>query len=386
VKPWMKWGLGLAVVLGCGGLIARAIMARQHERAQITQSAASTQAARLLLQSTDLIQARQGVLVQTLPVSGTLEAVHSALVKSRVSGELKTMNVLEGAAVSRGQVLAILDDREHRQRYEQASQQVASAKAQWDIARRARETNQNLVAQGFISRTALDNSESNAMAAQANLLAAKAAQALAWQSLDDARITSPISGTVARRLAQRGERVAPESPLVEIVDLSAMEMEVSLRPQDVGRIRPGTLGTLRAEGVADALSAKVVRINPAADPATRTVKVYLALQPHPALRQGLYAQGHLSLSEQAGILVPRASVRHEATGDFVQLVRDGVVRHQAVNITASGLLAGADARAEPLVSLSGNLRPGEPVLKGTLGVLADGTAVEVGPSLRAPRP
>jgi RND family efflux transporter MFP subunit len=303
-----------------------------------------------------------------------------------VSGEVKTMSVREGSPVSKGQVLAVIDDREYRQRFEQARQQVASAKAQWDIARRARETNQNLVAQGFISRTALDTSESNAAAAQANLLAAKAAQEVARQSLDDAHISSPINGTVARRIAQGGERVAPESPVVEVVDLSAMEMEVSLRPEDVGRIHPGTRGTLRAEGVADALTAKVVRINPAADPATRTVKVYLALQPHPALRQGLYAQGHLALTEQTGILVPRSSVRHEATGDYVQVIRDGVVRHQAVSITASGLLAGADARAEPMVSLSGQIRPGEPVLKGTLGVLADGTAVEVGPAMRTPRP
>jgi RND family efflux transporter MFP subunit len=370
-----RWGIALVAVLAGAGLIARSVVSRQHEQARLTQSAASTQGGALTLREADLAIARQGTMWRTIPVSGSIEAVHAVVLKSRVNGEIKALSVREGDVVHRGQLIASIDAEEYRNRLEQARQQAASAKAQWQIARRTLETNQGLVAQGFISRNALDTSASNAAAAQANAQAAKAAVRIASQALDEATVTSPIGGTVSQRFAQAGERVAPESKLVEIVNLSALEVEVNLRPQDVAQVRVGTSGRLQVEGVADPISAKVARINPSADPATRAVKVYLSVKGHPALRQGLYAQGQLTLDQQQTLVIPRATLRHDAAGDYVQVVRLGKVAHQRVTTGGEGSLP--DDATAPVVAITSGLVAGERVLKESLGVLAEGTLVDL---------
>ena len=92
----------------------------------------------------------------------------------------------------------------------QAQEQADSARAQAEVAQRTYDNNKALVDQGFISRTALDTSQSNLNAALATHRAALAAVEMARKSLDDTVLRSPIDGQVAQRLAQPGERVGVE--------------------------------------------------------------------------------------------------------------------------------------------------------------------------------
>jgi multidrug efflux pump subunit AcrA (membrane-fusion protein) len=89
MRPWQRWGLvGLGVVLVVGG-ITRAIVLRKAEKAQLTQTAQSTQKGSLQLAPGDWAVAERTTLSRTVEVSGSLRAVNSVVIKSRVSGELR---------------------------------------------------------------------------------------------------------------------------------------------------------------------------------------------------------------------------------------------------------------------------------------------------------
>ena len=144
----------------------------QARKSAAPAAASAPRATVIELAPTDLATARVVDLQTGLPVSGTLKALQTALVKARVPGELQGLTVREGDAVQAGQVLARIDSSDHADRLRQAEQQASAAQAQVAIAQRQYDNNAALVNQGFISRTALDNSLASLESARANHRAA----------------------------------------------------------------------------------------------------------------------------------------------------------------------------------------------------------------------
>ena len=341
----------------------------QARKSAAPAAASAPRATVIELAPTDVATARVVDLQTGLPVSGTLKAVQTALVKARVPGELQGLTVREGDAVQAGQVLARIDSSDHADRLRQAEQQASAAQAQVAIAQRQYDNNAALVQRGFISQTALDTSLSNLNAAQATYRAARAGAEVARKSVSDTVVRAPIAGQIARRVAQPGERVVPEAPIVEIVDLRQLEVEAALSPADSVAVRVGQNATLHIEGVAQPVTATVARINPSAQAGSRSVLVYLTVAPQPGLRQGLFAQGELATARLQALAVPLDAVRTDKPTPYVQVAADGHIAHQPVRTGARGAVDG-----QLWVAVEG-VAGGAQVLRGSAGALRVGTAV-----------
>src|SRR6266568_4680458 len=247
-KRTYQWlGLGL-LVLVIAFSVVRALSARKAQQQAVAQASIAKVQTVVELAAGDVVKAQTRELAQGLPISGSLKAVNSAVVKARAAGELQALTVREGDAVKAGQVIARVDATEYNARVQQAQQQADAAKAQIDIAQRQWDNNKALVNQGFISKTALDTSWNNFAAAEANHKAALAAVEMARKTLDDTVLRAPISGVVAQRLAQPGERVAVEARVIEIVDLSRLELEATFSPADSLDVHVGQAAVLQIEG------------------------------------------------------------------------------------------------------------------------------------------
>lgn len=379
MKRSRAWLVGTVVLIVCALGIGRTIMNRKAEQARLTQSQ-NEPAGRQTLSASDLVQAQRAEWVRTVGISGNIQAIDSVVIKARVPGEVVTLSVREGDAVQQGQVLIKLDPRDQQARLEQALQQAAAAKAQWAISQRTLENNQALVAQGFISRNALDTSVSSATAAKSTWQAAQAAVDLARKAVEDTRLSTPIKGMVAKQYVQVGERVNVDARLLDVVDLSRVELQASLRPEDITQVRVGTRGQIRVDGLSQPIEAQVARINPSAAPGTRAVTVYLSLKPHEALRQGLFANGQLELARATSLILPRSVIRQRTNGSYVQLVRQGKVVHQAVTLGAEGQLASDQTLA--VVEVRSGLDGGESILKESLGLVKEGAEVVITPAAK----
>ncbi|MBP7667938.1 MAG: efflux RND transporter periplasmic adaptor subunit, partial [Burkholderiaceae bacterium] len=322
-KPWLRW-LVVLLVLAAVVLVGRQWLARRTAtQAATAATAASAPQPQLELAPQDLLTVERTTLSRRLDVSGSLKAVNTAFVKAKVAAELKTLTVREGDAVKAGQVIGQLDATEFDWRLRQAEQQAAAARAQLDISQRQLTNNKALVAQGFISPTALDTSSSNAAGAQANLQAALAAVELARKSRGDTTLVAPISGLVAQRLAQPGERVPLDGRIVEIVDLSRIELEAAIAPQDLPALQIGAQASLTLDGGGAEVAAKVARISPSATTGARTVAAYLAVAPHPGLRHGLFARGSIELGQTTALVIPLSAVRNDQAQPYAIRLRDG---------------------------------------------------------------
>lgn len=370
---WVVAGVLVVVLLG---LLARTLLMR---KAAAQAPAAPAVAAAIELAPADLATARQAELVTQLQVSGGLKAAQTAMVKAKVAAELKTLSVREGDRVQAGQLIGQLDSTEFTWRLRQAEDQAAAAQAQLDVAQRTLDNNKSLVSQGFISRNALDTSVSNVAGASASLQAARAAAEIARKAVRDCEIRAPFSGLVSQRIAQPGERVAVDGRIVEVVDLSHIELEAAVAPQDVLALRVGQSARVQVDGLADTLPAQVARINPSAQTGTRSVMAYLSLPASAqatGLRQGLFARATVDLQRLNALVVPTSALRFDQALPFVMLLQDSKVVQRTVVTGARGDVE-LDGRVEPAVEVKQGLQAGERVLRGTVGSLRDGTRVKV---------
>ena len=336
------------------------------------------------IKPTDLIAAQNQTLVQTLPISGNLKALNTVVVKARVAGEIVELNGREGDSVKAGQVLVRIDPTEYQRRLRQAEQQADAAKTQVDIAKRQFDNNKALVDQGFISKTALDTSSATLAGAEATYNAALAGADVARKTLEDAVLRAPISGQIAARLAQPGERAAIDARLLELVDLSSLELEATLSPADSVDVRVGQVAVLTLEGRNEPIKALVKRINPNVQSNSRSVLVYLGLQNNNGLRQGLYGQGELQLHQTQAIALPLDAVRTDKPQPYVQLLDKDKVVHQAVSTGVRGHLLNQPQGAV-WVTVQG-LPANSQVLPANVGALRDGMAVRLGSAPAAPTP
>lgn len=379
-RRWIKWAVLALVVAALGLSVLRALSARKAQQASVAEAAQRAQPV-IELSPGDLVAAKVQSLGQGLPVSGTLRAVNSAFIRTRVPGELQELTVREGDSVKAGQVLARVEMTEFKFRLRQTQDQADSAKAQIDIAQRQYDNNKALVAQGFISQTALDTSLATLNSAIATHKAAQAAVEVTRKTLDDTVLKAPISGQVAQRLAQPGERLPVDSKVLEIVDLSRLELEATFSPADSLALKVGQRARLTIEQSGQdkaSVGATVSRINPSAQAGSRSVVAYLTLDTPdgagPALRQGLFAQGILDTVRVQALAVPLSAVRTDKPKPYVQVVQQGQIKHLSVTPGARG-----DVDQDPWVAVAG-LPEGTQVLRGELGPLREGTAVRLGPA------
>lgn len=368
----LTWTLVLLAVLASVALAWHRVQSRQaSQQAQATPTAPPA----LELGPLDLIELQPRELSFGIPISGPLQAVHTAMVKARVSGELQGLTLRAGDSVQAGQVIARIEPLEYAERLRQAERQVEAAQAQMDIAQRQYTNNRALVDQGFISQTALDTSAANLAAARANVRAAQAGAEVARKSVADTVLKAPIDGQIAQRLAQPGERVSPEARIVEIVDPRQLELEATVGAADSLALRIGQHARLTVEGASGPVQATVVRINPSAQPGSRSVLVYLAVEPQAGLRQGLFAQGELAVGSEQALALPLSAVRTDKPAPYVQVMvgsgRERRIAHQPVQTGARAVRDG-----ETWVAVQG-IAPGSQVLRAAAGALQPGTSVRL---------
>ncbi len=324
--------IGALVVLAMLGGLAGAVAVRMAKRAEAGAPPASTPAP-LQFGAADLAYVERTTLARWLPVSGTLQPVRQAIVKAKVAGDLAEFTVREGEPVRAGQKIARIDAADLQSRLVDRVGAVESARAQLALAEKTRTMNVRLLNDKFISQNAFDGTESSFNVARGTLKSAEAQLQLAQNALRDAEVMAPLSGVVAKRHVQPGEKVAIEAPVVTIIDLKDLEVQAMVPALDVPELRLGMPVELNVDGYGERrFQGRVERINPSTEPGTRAILVYVSLpNPDAALKAGMFSTGRIALSASAPApTLPLAAVRTEAGHTYVWTVDGGKLTRRVV--------------------------------------------------------
>jgi membrane fusion protein (multidrug efflux system) len=308
-----------------------------------------------------------------LPLSGSLMPLTQATVKSKVSGVVLETTVQEGMSVAAGQVIARLDGAELRARAAQQQAALDEASARLALARKNNLNSEALLHQNYISRSAYDTTQNSVELAQAAVAAAQAQLDMARIALADTTLKAPLAGVVSKRYVQAGEKLAPDMPVMAIVNLSQLTLEAQVPASEIPRIRVGQDVQFKVDGFDQrAFLGKVARINPTTEAGSRAMLVYISVNnADGALRGGMFAKGQITTEKNAPRpLLPIAALRKDGTQDVVYRVENGSIKLQPVKL---GLRNEDDA----LVEVLDGLAPGAVVLAAPLDGVKPGSKVKL---------
>jgi HlyD family secretion protein len=378
-------GVALVVVLGLIALAYR-LLASDTPEVEVTRATA---------EGSDIAGST------VLSASGYVVAHHKINVNSKVTGRVSWIGVEKGDKVKEGQILVRLEDEEFRAQYEQARGAWESAKARMAQAQHgsrpeeiqladhnlaeARATAANdkinldrtrgLVAQGVLSKQALDDATAKCDASQqrANSLEqalrlaklgprveeidraraeadqAKGQMDYAKSQLDATLIRAPVTGTILERTAEKGELVTaqfasgaeggPRGSVVALADLNDIQVELDIAQSDFAKLGPKQEGTVGLDAYPDRKYKGVIaEISPEANRQKATVQVKVQiLNPDEFLRPEMNATVQFLApateknggSKPTGAFVPTNALREKSGTKFVFIAfKDRAMRRE----------------------------------------------------------
>ncbi|WP_310387126.1 efflux RND transporter periplasmic adaptor subunit [Roseateles sp.] len=255
---------------------------------------------------------------------GTLKARQSALLKPEVSGRIVKLGFSDGQNVRQGQLLVQLDDGLQ-------AAQLQQSQAQASIARSSLKRNSELLAQGFVSTSALEQ-------AQSVLQVAEAQVALSQAQLTRMQVRAPFDGVMGIRSVSVGDYVKDGSDLVSIEDTSTMWLDFRLPERFVPRLKVGQQVEVQLDALpGKAFTAQIVALDTQLEANGRSLLVRAKLPANtPELRSGLFARVRVLLAvHQNALLVPEEALVPQGGKQYIiKVVEQGSAAPTAQRIEA----------------------------------------------------
>ncbi|MBP7248224.1 MAG: efflux RND transporter periplasmic adaptor subunit [Negativicutes bacterium] len=298
-------------------------------------------------------------LISTISATGTINAIDSVDVSSKITGRIVKVNVVENSRVTQGDVLMLLDDQQIRSQVEQTQANLDNSKSAYD-------RHQTLFDQGAIAAQTLEDAERTYRVASAN-------HANLLSQMSDTVIQAPISGMVIGKPISEGQTVAPgiSTPMVlmTLANLDKMEIEALVDETDIGHVQEGMKTTFQVDTYPDrTYTGKVTKISKKATTSQSVVyyKVIILVDKPEGILPGMTARVTIQTAEKLGVLsIPLRFVRENKGKKVVQVLVDGKAEERIIETgfsneesieVLSGLKEGEKVIPPKSTNANGNLR------------------------------
>jgi len=308
------------------------------------------------------VAAERGTIRQFLPTVGTFRAPRVSTLGPQVSARVAEVLVDVGDRVERGQELLHLDPTPFEIEVSRQHAELDSARVALEEAGLQYQRMRNLwdkpEGEPSVPKKLYDEARLANDAAEARLATAEQGLADAERRLREAVIRAPYDGVVTKRSVDPGEVVSttPPTELLEVQEISTLELEFSLPQELLLRVRKGTPVEYTLQGAdGEARTAAIDVVYPDVDEATRSFRCRVFVpNADLAIRPGLLVDVRVLQQEIAdAILVPRRALSETATGWKVLVSNDG---HPTDRMVELGLMT------EKTAELVAGIETGESVL------------------------
>lgn len=302
----------------------------------------------------------------TFTATGSLEAKRQVKLIAKSGGQIIKLPVEEGDFVKQGAVLLELEHRAEELKLEQNKVRAETAQRELDRA-------QGLMSKELGSAQDLEKRKDDAQVAQLDLHMSEV-------ELDNKIVRAPFPGQVTVRDVQLGQTVNIGQSLIEVADVSPLQLKLYLPEKMVGRLAAGQAVNLFSDvDPSMRLQGVVERISPAVDPATSTVKVTLHVDAGSGhARVGTFVRAHITTDVHRGaVSVPKKALVPEAGVTYLFLAEADTVRKVPVT---------TGYQDESYVEIVSGVTSGAKVVSVGQGGLRDGSKIKRLDSTPAKKP
>lgn len=298
-----------------------------------------------------------------IEIQGSVDTKQNIIIYPETSGILEQLNVKAGQRVSKGQVLARVDDGG-------LAAQVAQAETQLQLAKTTYERQKRLWDQKI-------GSEIQYLQAQTSLESQKEVVAQLKSQLAKTVIRAPFSGTIDEVMTERGKVVGPGQDLFRIVNLGDMYVSATVPESYLSQVKLGAPVDVQLNSLGKTYKGKVRQVSNYINPDNRTFSIEVVLpNPDNLLRPNQVAVLKIEdYTNKAALLVPENVVQQKSGGRLVVYTLDNKGKKgepvAVENEVKTGLKSGA------YVEIKSGLKEGDRVITDGAKTVEDGTPVEV---------
>lgn len=325
--------------------------------------------------SSSMVATVDSVRLESGPsVSGVMVAEREAQLRAQVSGTVTSLRVREGERVAAGQVLVVIDTTVLADQARSARLALTSAELAFATADRNATRATQLLSAGAVAPRDMENARDLATQARAALENARAGVAAAEKQLANATVRAPFAGVISQLPVSLGDvvQMGGGTPLAVVIDPRTLELEATVPATSLAEVKAGAaveFSVPSQPGVR--LRGTVARVNPAVDPATGQVRLYIRVPNDAgALVAGIYAEGRIAVEARRSLAIPLHALDSRATTPTVRRIRGGKVEEAAVTL---GLRDEIGERVE----VTSGLAVGDTVLVGGAVSTPIGAAIRV---------
>lgn len=213
-------------------------VAKGAQNSAQNRTSSGSAARRFPLAPVQVATSKEEDVPQFLTALGTVHAINSVTITSRVEGQLMAVHFVEGQQVKQGDLLAEIDPRPFEVKLAQAKGQLAKDQATLANARLDLTRYQKLAKTNLVSQQELDNQIALVKQAQASIQIDEASIRDAQLQLTYSKITAPISGRVGLKQVDVGNYISGGSstPIVVINQMDSVDVLFTLPEQDLSNI------------------------------------------------------------------------------------------------------------------------------------------------------
>ncbi|MBI4654445.1 MAG: efflux RND transporter periplasmic adaptor subunit [Nitrospirae bacterium] len=302
---------------------------------------------------------------------GTLNPYEEVIVSAEVDGILKDVKVDEGTVVSKGMVLAAIDDTDYDLEVKKVEAALKQAEASLANTRLEYQRNETLYKEELVTKQKFDDVSTRLSIAEADIDRAKAALAIAKQKLTKTKIYSSLTGLIKEKKVSVGDYVRNGTNLFVIIQNNPLKLNFTVTEKDVGKIKKGQEVTFKVDAFSDKeFNGKLSIIYPGLDEKTRTLQVE-ALVPNPKglLKSGLFT--HVTLYTgglKDTVVAPITSLLYEGEKIKIFVVEEDRAEERPVKI---------GKKHGEMMEITQGLREGEQVVVVGQQNLSEGIKINV---------